>query len=76
MRSAGCARWSCRGAGVHSCVMADSKTPYDRVRKLPKQFKPLKAYEAERRRGLMHTPEHEQRMRLLKEQFQSWLLAE
>ena len=47
-----------------------------RVAKLPKQFKPLKAYEAERRRGLMHTPEHEERMRLLKDEFQRWLLAE
>ena len=56
--------------------MADSKTPYDRVGKLPKQFKPLKTYEAERRRGLVHTPEHEERMRILKEQFQRWLLAE
>ncbi len=56
--------------------MADSKTPYDRVRKLPKQFKPLKAYDAERRRGLVHTPEHEERMRLLKDEFQRWLLGE
>jgi len=56
--------------------MAKSKTPYDRVGKLPKQFKPLRTFEAERRRGLMHTPEHEERMRLLKEEFQRWLLAE
>jgi hypothetical protein len=61
---------------VQGDPMANSKTPYDRVAKLPKQFKPLKAYEAERRRGLMHTPEHEERMRLLKDEFQRWLLAE
>jgi len=56
--------------------MADPETPYDRVRKLPKRFKPLKAYEADRQRGLMHTPEHEERMRLLKEDFKRWVLAE
>lgn len=56
--------------------MTDAKNPYDRVGKLPKQFKPLKVYDAERRRGLMHTPEHEQQMKSLKEQFQRWLLAE
>ncbi len=53
-----------------------ANSPYDRVEKLPKQFKPLKAYEAERRRGLTHTPEYDERMRVLKEQFQRWLLAE
>jgi hypothetical protein len=31
--------------------MAKFDSPYDRVRKLPKQFKPLTAYEEERRRG-------------------------
>jgi hypothetical protein len=31
--------------------MAKFDSPYDRVRKLPKQFKPLRAYEEERRRG-------------------------
>ena len=56
--------------------MTKASNPYGRVAKLPKQFKPLKAYEAERRRGLMHTPEYDERMKLLKEQFQSWLLAE
>jgi len=56
--------------------MTDAKTPYDRVGKLPKQFKPLKVYEAERRRGLMHTAEYDERMRVLKDQFQGWLLAE
>jgi hypothetical protein len=54
--------------------MTDVETPYDRVRKLPKQFKSLKAYDAERRRGLVHTPEYDEQMRVLKEQFQGWLL--
>ena len=54
--------------------MTDVETPYDRVRKLPKQFKPLKAYDAECRRGLVHTPEYDEQMRVLKEQFQRWLL--
>ncbi len=46
--------------------MANSKTPYDRVAKLPKQFKALKAYDAERKRGLVHTPEYDERMNALK----------
>ena len=71
-----CSGWSSAGCRCRVGPMANSKTPYDRVAKLPKQFKPLKAYEAERRRGLMHTPEHEERMRLLKDEFQRWLLAE
>jgi hypothetical protein len=56
--------------------MTKPDTPYERVRKLPKRFKPLKAYDAECRRGLAHTPEYDERMRLLKEDFQRWLLAE
>jgi hypothetical protein len=56
--------------------MAKFDSPYDRVRKLPKQFKPLKAYEEERRRGVAHTPEYDEQMRVLKEEFQRWLLAE
>ena len=54
--------------------MADVETPYDRVRKLPQQFKPLKAYDAECRRGLVHTAEYDEQMRALREQFQRWLL--
>jgi hypothetical protein len=54
--------------------MTDVETAYDRVRKLPKQFKPLKEYDAERRRGLVHTAEYDEQMRALKEQFQRWLL--
>ena len=54
--------------------MTDVETPYDRVRKLPKQFKPLREYDAERRRGLVHTAEYDEQMRVLKEQFQRWLL--
>jgi hypothetical protein len=56
--------------------MAKFETPYDRVRKLPKQFKVLRAYDAERRRGVAHTPEYDEQMRVLKEEFQRWLLAE
>ena len=56
--------------------MTNTDTPYDRVGKLPKRFKPLKAYDAERRRGLVHTPEYQEKMRLLKEEFQQWLMAE
>jgi hypothetical protein len=52
------------------------QSQYDRVRKLPKQFKPLKVYDAERRRGLAHTPEYDARMTALKEEFHRWLLAE
>ena len=61
---------------MHSSPMADVESPYDRVRKLPKQFKPLKAYDAECRRGLVHTPEYDEQMRLVKEQFQRWLLED
>ena len=50
--------------------MTNVETPYDRVRKLPKQFRALREYEAERRRGLMHTPEYDERMRQLKDEFQ------
>jgi hypothetical protein len=62
---------------IEQCVpMAKFDNPYDRVRKLPKQFKPLRAYEEERRRGVAHTPEYDEQMRVLKEEFQRWLLAE
>jgi hypothetical protein len=62
---------------IEQCVpMAKFDSPYDRVRKLPKQFKPLRAYEEERRRGVAHTPEYDEQMRVLKEEFQRWLLAE
>jgi hypothetical protein len=56
--------------------MTKFDSPYDRVRKLPKQFKPLVAYDIECRRGLVHTPEYDEQMRLLKEEFQRWLLSE
>lgn len=56
--------------------MTKSESPYDRVRKLPKQFKPLVAYDDECRRGLVHTPEYDEKMRLLKEEFQRWLLSD
>ena len=56
--------------------MGKPQSQYDRVRKLPKQFKPLKVYDAERRRGLAHTPEYDARMTALKEEFHRWLLAE
>ena len=56
--------------------MAKFDSPYDRVRKLPKQFKTLRAYEEERRRGVAHTPEYDEQMRVLKEEFQRWLLSE
>jgi hypothetical protein len=56
--------------------MAKFDSPYDRIRKLPKQFKPLRAYEEERRRGVAHTPEYDEQMRVLKEEFQRWLLGE
>jgi hypothetical protein len=52
------------------------ESQYDRVRKLPKQFKPLAVYDAERKRGLAHTPEYEARMSALKDEFHKWLLAE
>jgi hypothetical protein len=42
-----------RGNRIEQCVpMAKFDSPYDRVRKLPKQFKPLRAYEEERPRGV------------------------
>lgn len=53
-----------------------SETPYDRVSKLPKQFKPLKDYDAECQRGLVHTSEYDEQMRALKEEFRLWLLEE
>lgn len=56
--------------------MVKTNTPYARVRNLPKQYKPLKAYDAECKRGLMHTPEYDERMRVLKEDFQRWLVQE
>lgn len=56
--------------------MPNSDSPYGRVRKLPKQFKPLEVYDAERKRGLMHTPEYDQRMATLKAEFSRWLLSE
>jgi hypothetical protein len=56
--------------------MPKSDSPYGRVRKLPKQFKPLEVYDAERARGLVHTPEYDQRMANLKDQFQRWLTSE
>jgi hypothetical protein len=55
-------------------LMTYVETPYDRVRKLPKQFKALKEYDAECQRGLVHTAEYDEQMRALKEQFQRWLL--
>jgi hypothetical protein len=72
---------SCGLYPVKTCIeqsepMAKFDSPYDRVRKLPKQFKPLRAYEEERRRGVAHTPEYDEQMRVLKEEFQRWLLAE
>jgi hypothetical protein len=55
------------GNRIEQCVpMAKFDSPYDRVRKLPKQFKPLRAYEEERRRGVAHTPEYDEQMRVLK----------
>jgi hypothetical protein len=56
--------------------MGQCEGKYDRVRKLPKRFKPLKVYDAECERGLMHTPEYDQRMSELKAEFRTWLLAE
>jgi hypothetical protein len=56
--------------------MAKSQSPYGRVRKLPKQFKPLEAYDEECKRGLVHTPEYDQRMASLKEEFHRWLVSE
>lgn len=56
--------------------MTKLNSPYERVNKLPKQFKPLETYDAECKRGIMHTPEYDEQMRTLKEEFQSWLLQE
>jgi hypothetical protein len=56
--------------------MTKYDSPYDRVGKLPKQFKPLKIHDEEKRRGLIHSPEYDEQMRVLKEEFQRWLLAE
>ena len=53
-----------------------STAPTTGSRKLPKQFKPLRAYEEERRRGVAHTPEYDEQMRVLKDEFQRWLLSE
>jgi hypothetical protein len=76
-RAARCGTASIQGNRIEQCVpMAKFDSPYDRVRKLPKQFKPLRAYEEERRRGVAHTPEYDEQMRVLKEEFQRWLLAE
>jgi hypothetical protein len=33
-------------------------------------------HEEEKRRGLVHTAEYDEQMRMLKEEFQHWLLAE
>lgn len=56
--------------------MTTPKSQYDRVRKLPKQFKPLETYDAERSRGLVHTSEYDQAMATLKDEFHRWLLSE
>jgi len=56
--------------------MAKFDTPYDRVRKSPKQFKALRDYDASPGAGVAHTPEYDEQMRVLKEEFQRWLLAE
>jgi hypothetical protein len=56
--------------------MNNSQSPYDRIGKLPKQFQPLVKYDKERRRGLVHSPEYDEQMRMLKEEFQRWVLAE
>jgi hypothetical protein len=55
--------------------MTDSDTPYSRVRKLPKQFRPLQAWDEERRRGLVHTTEYDAEMGRLEEEFRRWLLG-
>jgi len=56
--------------------MTTPQSPYSRVRKLPKQFKPLQKYDAECRRGLVHTAECDERMARLKEDFHRWLVSE
>ena len=65
-----------RSEPEESGAMTSFDTPYDRVKKLPKRFKPLTAYDDELRRGLVHTPEYDQQMTGLKQEFQSWLLSE
>jgi hypothetical protein len=57
------------------CTHGKVRQPLGSVRKLPKQFKPLRAYEQERRRGVAHTPEYDEQMRVLKKELQRWLLA-
>jgi hypothetical protein len=57
-------------------AMAKIKSKYRRVRKLPKQFKPLEAYDAECKRGLVHTPEYDQRMASLNDEFQRWVVSD
>ena len=56
--------------------MPNADSPYRRVRKLPKQFKPLEVYDAERKRGLVHTSEYDQRIASLKEEFNRWLVSD
>jgi hypothetical protein len=60
----------------HDARMTDSDTPCSRVRKLPKQFRPLQAWDAERRRGLVYTPEYDGEMGRLEEEFRRWLLGQ
>ena len=57
-------------------AMTKPESQYSRVRKLPKQFKPLEVYDAECKRGLVHTPEYDERMARLKEEFHRWLVSE
>jgi hypothetical protein len=68
--------WVPTTTGQEKSIMAKSQSPYRRVRKLPKQFKPLEAYDEECKRGLVHTPEYDQRMASLKEEFHRWLVSE
>jgi hypothetical protein len=56
--------------------MTTPESPYSRVRKLPKRFKPLQKYDAECRRGLVHTAECDERMARLKDEFHRWLVSE
>ena len=58
------------------CTHGKVRQPLRPGPQLPKQFKPLRAYEEERRRGVAHTPEYDEQMRVLKEEFQRWLLSE
>ena len=55
--------------------MTKPESQYSRVRNLPKQFKPLAVYDAECKRGLVHTPEYDERMARLKEEFHRWLVS-